>query len=253
VPLEPNVPDYRQIAQELGREIRSGTYPAGSTLPPEPELASRFGVGRATVNRAVSILRTEGLARVERGIGTVVCETRQIHRNASARYSVAARERSGNRGAFDSEIRALGMEPRSVAVVGRSAASPDVAIALQLDAGAMVVTRARQMYADDTPVQLATSYIPSVFADGTALAEQDSGPGGIISRFAELGLAQVRWTESIRVRRPDRDEAEFLRLEADQFVFEVWHTGWTAAGVPVELCVHVMPSHQWVLDYEIVP
>jgi GntR family transcriptional regulator len=105
------------------------------------------------------------------------------------------------------------------------------------------------MYANDVPVQRADSWIPGEIAEGTPLAEVDSGPGGIISRFAELGHAQTRITESVRVRRATDEEQSFLQLEEEQFVIEIWHTGWTADDRPVELAIHSVPAHLWVLDY----
>jgi GntR family transcriptional regulator len=221
-------------------------------LPPEPELAERYGVSRSTVNNAVAVLRAEGLVRVIRGRGTIVREiVAPIHRNAPARYQQAVRERAGGRGAFDTEIRALGLEPRSDTEVGLVTPPPEVARALGLpDGEANVIRRMRHMYAGDVPVQIAPSYIPAEIAVGTALAETDSGPGGIISRFAELGHAQVRITESVRARPATAEEQEFLRLDADQPVLEIWHTGWTAEGRPVEVAVHVVPASLWVFDYE---
>ncbi len=51
-----------------------GVLPAGDALPPERELAAMFGVARATVQRAVHLLESEGivLARRGRGGGTFV-------------------------------------------------------------------------------------------------------------------------------------------------------------------------------------
>jgi GntR family transcriptional regulator len=96
-----------------------------------------------------------------------------------------------------------------------------VAEGLQLAAGAEVVVRQRRMYADNVPVQLATSYIPADIAAGTQIAEVDSGPGGIISRFAELGFAQTRITETVRWRTPTAAERAFLRLDKGQVVAEI--------------------------------
>ncbi len=241
---------YRQMADLLRSAIERGEYPPGSLLPSEPELSRRHNVSTATVNRAVAILRGEGLVRVERGRGTVVREIPVIRRSSVARYLQPARERDGARGAFDAEIRALGMTPRSDVTVSIGQAPERVAEALRLAAGERVVIRARRMYANDVPVQFAPSYIPLSIAEGTQITELDSGPGGIISRFAELGYAQVRITESVRVRRATDDEQEFLRLEEDQPVIEIWHTGWTAENRPVEVAVHVVPAYLWILDYE---
>jgi len=251
VPLETPRPHYRQLADQLKRAIDSGEYPPGSLLPPEPEIAASYGVSRATVNNAVAVLRAEGLVRVLRGRGTMVRQIPPIHRNAVARYATAAREHEGARGAFDSEIRAMGLTPRSDTSVERVTPPADIARALGLPEGeANVIRRMRHMYADDVPVQIAPSYIPADIAEGTPLAEVDSGPGGIISRFAEIGHAQVRITESVRVRAATDEERAFLQLEDAQSVIEILHTGWTARGRAVEIVVHTLPASGWVLDYE---
>lgn len=248
MPLEAPRSQYRQIADLIRAAIEAGEYPPGSALPAEPELCSKFGVSRLTVNRAMTLLRAEGLVHVERGRGTFVRKIPVIHRAAMSRYQQATREEGGGRGAFDGEIRRLGHTPRSEVEVERVAPPAEVAQALGLGEGVAAIARRRRMYADDEPVQLATSWIPADIADGTALAEQDSGAGGIISRFAELGYEQVRITETVRVRRAAADEQAFLQGDSDS-VIEIWHTGWTAADQPVEICVHIVPAHQWALDY----
>jgi GntR family transcriptional regulator, transcriptional repressor for pyruvate dehydrogenase complex len=62
------------IAEQLRRQIMLGVLPTGETLPPERELAAMFGVARATVQRAVHVLESEGIvvARRGRGGGTFV-------------------------------------------------------------------------------------------------------------------------------------------------------------------------------------
>lgn len=241
---------FRQLADILRDAIERGDYPAGSALPSENDLASRYGVSRATANRAVLILRSEGLVSAERGRGVIVRAIPVIRRNAAGRYERAARESGGARGAFDAEIRALGMAPRTDVQVGPAVPPAAVAETLGVDPGQpSTIARDRRMYADDIPVQLAVSYIPADIAAGTQLAEPDSGPGGIISRFAELGHAQTRVTETVRVRRPTDAEADFLRLEPDQPVTEIFHVGWTADDRAVEVCVHTFPAFVWALDY----
>lgn len=251
MPLQSPRSQYRQLADLLREGIERGVYPPGSALPSEPEIAQQYGVSRPTVNRAVSILRAEGLVRVDRGRGTIVNEIPVIRRAAVTRYLKSEREHGGARGAFDNEIRTLGLEPRSDVEVGRVVPPAAVARALGLAEGQEnAVMRKRRMYANDVPVQLATSYIPAEIADGTPLAQSDSGPGGIISRFAELGYEQTRITETVRTRRATDEEQQFLRLEDDQAVTEIWHTGWTADDRPVEVCVHSVPAYRWELEYE---
>ena len=101
MPLESPRAQFRQLADLIRGGIESGEYPAGSTLPPEMELARRHGVSRLTVNQAVRLLRAEGLVRVARGRGTMVREIPVIRRSSVTRYLREARERAGARGAFD--------------------------------------------------------------------------------------------------------------------------------------------------------
>src|SRR6202044_91480 len=72
---------WRLIAEELRREIVGGARGPGAKLPPEGELAERFGVHRNTVRQAVAALAAEHLVVSRRGSGTFVAEhTVLVHR-----------------------------------------------------------------------------------------------------------------------------------------------------------------------------
>lgn len=243
-------PEYLQVAVALRDAIEAGEWPPGTMLPGEPELAAWYGVTRATVNRALSVLRTEGLVRPERGRGTTVNELPVIRRQAVARQRRDVREAGQARGAFDGELRRLGLTPRSDVDVDQVPAPADVADLLGVEEGALVLARQRRMYANDTPVQLAISYLPLDIAADTALASTDPGPGGIYSRLADLGHAPDTYTETARVRPPDDDEAQFLRMDPDQRVVTIQRTTRTAAGRIVEVNQITLPAHQWELVYE---
>jgi len=70
---EGGVPIYRQIRDLLVTEIRD-LYKSGDTLPPESELAERFGVNRHTLRRAVDELVADGLVERYHGKGVFVLE-----------------------------------------------------------------------------------------------------------------------------------------------------------------------------------
>jgi GntR family transcriptional regulator len=251
VPIERPPSQYRQLADLLRERILRGDYPPGSTFPSEPELAAEHSLSRPTVNRALLVLRGEGLIRVERGRGTTVRSVPAIPRHATTRYARENRERHGARGAFDTEITRLGFEPRSdLVAVGPTRPPEDVANALRLEADKEALIRKRHMFAGDTPVQLASSYVPWSIAEGTQLEQTDTGPGGTYSRLAELGHEPTRFTEVIALRPPSSEEADFLRLADEQHVLVIFHTAWTAEERPVEVTIHVLPPHQWELHYD---
>jgi GntR family transcriptional regulator len=248
VPLESPRAQFRQLADELRAAVERGDYAPGSALPSELDLSRQYGVNRITVNRAVQILRAEGLVRVERGRGTIVRELPVLQRQAASRQRI--RERGGARGAFQAELDALGLESRSEVEVAERAAPADIAALLGTDAGAPALTRSRQMFANDVPVQLATSWLPIDIAAGTPIAEADPGPGGTYSRLADLGQAPVSFAETVRVRPPDDTEAARLHLDAEQRVIAIRRTAHTAAGRVVEVNDIALPAHQWELVYE---
>lgn len=62
---------HEEVARQLRDLMESGALEAGAKLPPERELARRFGVSRATVRQALSALQSAGLVESQVGRGTV--------------------------------------------------------------------------------------------------------------------------------------------------------------------------------------
>jgi len=61
-------PAYRQVADELRRQILAGLLSAGHRLPSEPELSQAFGVSRGTVREALRVLASQHLIETLRGV-----------------------------------------------------------------------------------------------------------------------------------------------------------------------------------------
>jgi GntR family transcriptional regulator len=68
------IPLYHQLADIIRAQMRSGEYPAGSRIPSENSLASRYGIGRPTARQATDLLVRKGLLMRKRGSGTFVCK-----------------------------------------------------------------------------------------------------------------------------------------------------------------------------------
>lgn len=65
---------YRLIADELRAEI-SSRYTVGDQLPTKAELTGRFGVALNTVERAIEVLRLDGMIESRQGSGMYVIAT----------------------------------------------------------------------------------------------------------------------------------------------------------------------------------
>ena len=241
--------DYREIAAVLRQEIAVGAYPPGSVFPTGPELAARFRVSQGTANLAMNELRSEGHIRTKRGRGTIVNPVPVIRRDAAGRQRPGAREAAGSRGAFDAELRAAGLEPRSESEPGRAVPPAEVAATLGVPQGTEAVYRRRRMYAGNEPVQLATSWVPADIAGGTPIEQADPGPGGLYSRLADAGHAVGEFAEEIVVRVPGEEEASALDLDPDHRVYVITRTAWDGHGRVVEVNVITLPAHQWRLVY----
>lgn len=62
-------PKYQHIADVLRAEILTGTPADGGQLQTKAELQDRFGVAINTVERAIEVLRHEGLVESRQGAG----------------------------------------------------------------------------------------------------------------------------------------------------------------------------------------
>ncbi len=238
---------YRQIADNLRRAIEAGELPPGSQLPSESALVAEYDVSRVTARRALSVLVTDGLVVAEHGRGWFVRRQPPVRRLSGDRF---ARRREG-KAAFTVDMEANQRRfSVDVIFVGRGAASATVAERLGLKESDPVIVRRRRYLTEGQPIEFATSYIPLDIADGTAIAEVNSGPGGIYARMEDRGLVFERYDEEITARMPTEEESRALGLPAGSPVLHLVRTAF-ASGRAVEVCDTVMDSAAFVLLYSL--
>ncbi|MGW1364846.1 UTRA domain-containing protein [Streptomyces chartreusis] len=170
-----------------------------------------------------------------------------ITRDARSRY--VQRAEGGAHGAFEAETKRAGGSPRAEVEVQRGTAPADVADLLGVSPDAEVVIRQRRMYDGDRLVQLADTYIPAFVAEAApAVAQLDTGAGGIISRMADAGLAQTDVVEDVTQVPATAAQAEALGVDSGELLLTITHTGRTEDGRTVEVTRHVL-SRGWTLRY----
>jgi GntR family transcriptional regulator len=242
-------PPYRQIADHLRAAIDAGQLGPGDRLPSEAELKEHYGVARMTARQAIQELRTEGRVVAEHGRGVFVRQLPPVRRLASDRF--AREHREAGKAAFLAEAERSGFRPRVDQIeVTRGEAPAFVRERLQLEGG-LVLSRSRRYFADDRPVELAVSYLPLEIAEGTAIAESDTGPGGVYARLEEAGYTLERFVEEVTARMPTTEERSRLELQAGVPVIVVLRTAYDSAGRSVEVCDTVKAAPAFILEYEI--
>ncbi|MHC4721237.1 MAG: GntR family transcriptional regulator [Planctomycetota bacterium] len=68
------VPIYRQVIEQIRRQIMTGQLGEGGQLPTVRDLAGRLKVNPMTVSKAYSLLEIEGLVERRRGVGLFVAK-----------------------------------------------------------------------------------------------------------------------------------------------------------------------------------
>jgi GntR family transcriptional regulator len=186
---EPDSHDHRPIHQRIAADLRdqimSGDLPPGGNLPPTSQLMKRFKASNATVQRAVQLLKVEGLARGRTGSAVTVREHRR-RLITPANYSAPADP--GRPYRWLSEAAQQGFQPSSTLLAVEVTRPPaDVCVALDLGSDGTAVLRTQVLALNGEPAELVQSYYPLELAHGTAITEKRKIRGGTPTLLAGLG------------------------------------------------------------------
>lgn len=76
-PFSSQRPLWVDLLQVMVDRIVTGHYAPGDLLPTESQIGTEFGVSRSVVRETVKVLIEKGLARIDRGNGTLVTDPKQ--------------------------------------------------------------------------------------------------------------------------------------------------------------------------------
>ncbi|WP_165966946.1 GntR family transcriptional regulator [Actinomadura sp. 7K507] len=253
---------WRDIATDLLRRIESGDLSPGDgaaarrRLPPEKELEAHYNASRNTVRDALSWLQQQGFVISEQGKGTfVVHRPNIVHVTLSAvDLGLAPGSGSGewyNRDAFIPAQREVTVSPVKVEV---QEGTKVIARYLQSNPGSEFISRHQELFLDDRPWALQTSFYPLAFATEGAsrlLYPRDIPEGAVAYLGEALGYSEVGFHDEIKARLPDENEKRFFRLgdSAADVVFETVRTAYSPEGTAFRLTVTVWPADRTRLHY----
>jgi GntR family transcriptional regulator len=191
----------------------------GDPVPPERELAVRFGVSRETVRQALHELLVEG--RIERrGRGTVVSRPKLVQPLSLRSYTEGAAER--------------GRVPGRIPVTWEDIpATTDMAEALSIPAGDTVIHLERVLLADGQRIGLESTYLPKR-RFGTFTDTFDPAT----SLYAAVRATGVQFgsaVERIETALPSPREASLLESTTAMPMLLLRRTSVDANGRPIEV------------------
>lgn len=244
-------PLHARIAADLRDEIMSGDLPPGGKLPSTTQLKNRFDASNATIQKAVQLLKDEGLAVGRAGAAVTVRENRQ--RTVRPAGSLT---RAVDGAAYPWLAEAAG--PRSTGLsslltVGEEPATGEVAAALGLPEGSPAVCRRQLISVDGEPAELVSSYYPPDIARGTALAKSRRIRGGTPGLLSELGFPPRHSVDRVSARVATQEQYAALRLPGDLPVLRTLRTVYGEGERPIEVTVMVKAGHLHELQYEFSP
>lgn len=217
---------YRAIADDLRGRIVAGDPAAGAVLPSEAELAGSYGVSRVTVRKALELLRGEGLIDARQGFGWFVAGDR-------------LRQTLGVLATIEGQLEARGRRAeRRVVSFGFVPASPAVAAALGLAAGAEVLAVERVNLADGQPFARVTVWCPADLGATLSRAEVES------ATFVELlDVPVAAATQTIGAAAADADDAARLEVPVGSPLLVCERLSRAADGRPLLASEHRFPAH----------
>jgi len=206
-PVERPLPPYMQVVAALRSAVESGRYRPGDLLPSDREIAAEWGVSRATAQKSLAVLRSEGIAEAQVGVGTRVVAL-PAPRHASGQDRALSVRQSGR-------IYRQGEYARIISAAVAPAPA-DVAEVLGIPEGADTIKRVRVTYGpDDVPGSASTSWFRGEWAEQAPqlLVTERIIQGTWAYIEGQTGLSVAAGQDRISVRLASEEDAELLGLE----------------------------------------
>lgn len=215
-------PLYQQLNAYLRQLIDSGECPVGSKFLTERQLCERFGVSRATSNKALSNLVSEGLLEFRKGVGTFV-RGRALDYNLRALVS------------FTEKALAAGKKPGTEIIEFRSVAArdilDDVPALLQVSPDDPLYYMERLRCADGLPVILEKRYVVAGFCPDL---QREDITGSLYRIWAERYHLTIEGAdERIRAVNARGADARALKLRDGAAAMLIQSVGYLAGQRPL--------------------
>ena len=227
-------PLYLSLARTLLQDIESERYPVGTALPPEDQLATRYGVSRHTVRQALRELKDDGVIWARAGIGTIVRAKPDTPR-------------------FFSGIKTVWdllqfVEATEMHVIARGEVVADASLAEQLHCQAgqawAKVTILRKLPQQELPLSYLEVYLRAEFA--AAIGPQKVFTRPIYSMVEErFGVRIVEVRQEITAANLGRAMARALKAKEGQAAMRITRFYVDRAGTIVEVGIGHYPSGRY--------
>ena len=216
---------WSTVRDALAAQIESGALRPGERLEPEPALATKLGVSRATLREALRSLAESGSITRTRGAGTYVTRRPRVRNNLDSNFGVT------------DLIRSMGMRPGTEALsIFEAEATAAEADDLGVELGSKVVIIERVRLADGRPVVFSRDILPARLVGDRIRALGVLREASIYSILGrDLGLVIAQGVARIEPMAAPRWLADALRVPIKTILLYLHQVDLDEAGKPVLL------------------
>jgi DNA-binding GntR family transcriptional regulator len=205
------------VAAQIRHKIIAGEHRPGDRLPSEPDLALHFGVSRATLRSAITLLEEDGHLRSEHGSGTYVTARPMLRNDLSVNFGVSEM------------VRRAGLEPSVIEEETKLMDAPaEVAVALELEVGAPVSMLRRVRAAGGHPVVVSIDWCRPELLTPAELA--DVARGSLYAALADRGTVVHHGVATIIPEMAGLEIAASLSVARGALLLSIWQVDYTDTG-----------------------
>jgi GntR family transcriptional regulator len=194
-------PRYVELANSIRHAIERGEFQDQDALPSERDLATRFGVSRETVRKAIQVMRSQGVVYSDHGRGNFVGP-------ALVRSTVRLIE------SFSEDVRKRGATAgQTILEVSRGPATRKLSTTFDVSEGTPLWRVTRVRHIDGIPVGLHDSYLllPSEALLSSAEIQQAGSLYSLLE--AKFGFTPAEAIESLYALAATARDAELLNTK----------------------------------------
>lgn len=225
-------PLYMQMVDLLEMKIRETMAPNDKLLS-ERELSETYGVSRITVRLALKELEIRGLIYKKQGKGTYVSDIKEPATDLSSAYS------------FTEEMQKQGRKPQTKIISFEGmAVTPYLSSLLGLAVGTEIIEIERLRLADDMPLMLERTFLPSENFEN--LSEEMLNQKPLYDIFSETYQEIVRFAEEEFYASIALDyEASLLEIKKGDPVLHLVRKTYNDKNVMIEYTFSIARADQF--------
>jgi len=213
---------YLLVKDEILGYIHENGLKIGTLLPPESHFVSQLGISRGTLREAMRVLEEDGVIRRKQGVGTLICDTKNLIRSTlDINESVSEM------------IMGKGMTPGSKDIkVEKIETGEKLAGKLNLNPGDPVTSITRIRTADEIPVAYTIDFLPLAFVPVNF--SEDFKNGSLYAYMEEkLGLGLSNSLLKIRPIKATDSIARKLEIKPGDLLLLLEQTDTNMNNVPM--------------------